>query len=131
MALLKKEKERDAKVPDGSLADIAFLILIFFMVATTIDMDKGIGMVLPQEGEETELSQDKITNVMVDPKGNVFLNDEETKMDKVRAKIEKILLKNPEMIFSIQTHQRTEYNDYVRILDQLKLAKAKNISIAQ
>ena len=44
------------------MADIAFLLLIFFLVTTTIDMDKGLGMVLPAEGEELEINKKNILN---------------------------------------------------------------------
>ncbi len=132
MAVLKKNKDRDASIPDGSLADIAFLILIFFMVATTIDMDKGIGIILPPEGEEVELNKDRITKVLVDPKGKVFLDGEIVDMDNVQREIEKLLLQNSEMIFSVKAHESAKYEDYIAVLDQLKMANAdKNISIAQ
>ncbi|MFP4547070.1 MAG: ExbD/TolR family protein [Fidelibacterota bacterium] len=132
MAVLKKNKDRDASIPDGSLADIAFLILIFFMVATTIDMDKGIGIVLPPEGEEVELNKDRITKVLVDPKGKVFLDGEIVEMDNVKNEIERLLLKNSKMIFSVKAHESAIYEDYIAVLDQLKMANAdKNISIAQ
>ncbi len=132
MAVLKKEKKRDASIPDGSLADIAFLILIFFMVATTIDMDKGIGIVLPPEGDEVELNKDRITKVLVDAKGKVLLDGEEVEMDEVEEEIEKLLLQRSDMIFSVKAHESANYEDYIAVLDQLKMANAdKNISIAQ
>ncbi len=132
MALLKKEKNYDAEVPGGSLADIAFLILIFFMVATTIDMDKGIGIVLPPKGEEQEINKNNITNVIIDPKGIVFLDEKEYKISEVKSAVEKMLMTKPKMIFSVKTLERTKYNDYVKVLDQMMMANAsKNISIAQ
>jgi biopolymer transport protein ExbD len=132
MSLMKKKRERDSEVPGGSLADIAFLILIFFMVATTIDMDKGIGQVLPPPSEEEiELNKDDITNVLLDAKGTVFFDGEEIKIVEVKSAVEKMMIKNSKMIFSLKTHEKTKYNDYVKVLDQLKMARAKNISIAQ
>ncbi len=132
MALLKKEKNYDAEVPSGSLADIAFLILIFFMVATTIDMDKGIGIVLPPKGEEQEINKNNITNVIIDPKGIVFLDEKEYKISEVKSAVEKMLMTKPKMIFSVKTLERTKYDDYVKVLDQMMMANAsKNISIAQ
>ena len=133
MALLKKKKDRETSIPDGSLADIAFLILIFFMVATTIDMDKGIGLILPPDSEEEiELHKDMITKVLIDPKGSVFLDGETVKMENVKNEIEKLLARQPKMIFSVKAHESSKYEDYISVLDQLKMAKAdKNISIAQ
>jgi len=58
MALLKKKK-RVSEIPTSSLADIAFLLLIFFLVSTTIDMDKGLGLILPAEGQEIKVRKEK------------------------------------------------------------------------
>jgi len=44
---MNKRSREEAEIPTASMADIAFLLLIFFLVTTTIDVDTGIGMVLP------------------------------------------------------------------------------------
>ena len=55
----KKRRFKGGEIPTSSMADIAFLLLIFFLVTTTIDMGKGLGMVLPAEGEELEIKSFK------------------------------------------------------------------------
>ena len=51
---------RGGEIPTSSMADIAFLLLIFFLVTTTIDIDKGLGLVLPPEGETIEINKKNI-----------------------------------------------------------------------
>ena len=43
---LRERKARVGAIPEGGMADIAFLLLVFFLVTTTIDMDKGLGLSL-------------------------------------------------------------------------------------
>lgn len=131
MLVDKNKKREDVEVPQGSLADISFLILIFFMVSTTINMDKGIGIILPGEGQEKEIYKDQITNVMVDPKGRVLLDEKEVNMQNLAGELRQILSNKPKMIFSVKTHPKTKYQDYIDVLDKLKSVNAKNISIAQ
>nr|NIU21442.1 biopolymer transporter ExbD [Actinomycetota bacterium]NIU78186.1 biopolymer transporter ExbD [Gammaproteobacteria bacterium]NIV57982.1 biopolymer transporter ExbD [Actinomycetota bacterium]NIW38176.1 biopolymer transporter ExbD [Gemmatimonadota bacterium]NIY11557.1 biopolymer transporter ExbD [Gemmatimonadota bacterium] len=47
-------------VPTSSLADIAFLLLIFFLVTTVFDQEKGIGIVLPPEGPEQPVPRENV-----------------------------------------------------------------------
>ena len=44
--------------------------------------------------------------------------------------IERKIASNPNFIFSVSTHERTKYQDYIALLDELKKAKATKISIA-
>lgn len=112
------------------MADIAFLLLVFFLVTTTISMDKGINIILPAEGEQKEIPKKNITNILINEAGKVLLDDIPTPIREIsRIAIEKMSA-NDKMIFSVQSHQRTKYKDYLKVLDQLKMAKATRISIA-
>ena len=128
--LVDKNKQReDVDVPQGSLADISFLILIFFMVSTTINMDKGIGLILPAQGQEKEIYKENITNIMVDPKGNVLLDEQQVEMRNLGRELKSILNNKPKMIFSVKTHPKTKYQDYIDVVDQLKKAKVKKLAL--
>ena len=65
------------EVNAGSMADIAFLLLIFFLVTTTIDTDKGLGIVLPPPGDmEIEIRKENILNCLINSQGKVLLDEE-------------------------------------------------------
>ena len=126
-----KPKRRDLQeINSSSMADIAFLLLVFFLVTTTISMDKGISLVLPAEGNELEVNKKNIINILVNESGKVLIDDQPILITTISKKVEKLLKTNPNLIFSVQTHPLTKYQIYIKVLDQLKLAKASKISIA-
>ena len=49
--MIRNRRFKGGEIPTGSMADIAFLLLVFFLVTTTIDTDKGLGIVLPPAGD--------------------------------------------------------------------------------
>lgn len=65
-------KQRDAKIPSDSMADIAFLLIIFFMLTTTFSVNKGFDYGIPpaQESEAPSESIPALT-IIVDARGNV------------------------------------------------------------
>ena len=128
--MIKKQRRPMQEINSSSMADIAFLLLVFFLVTTTISMDKGISLVLPSEGNELEVNRKNIVNILMNESGKVLLDDKPTKVNAIKGIVEKKLSSNPNLIFSVQTHPRTKYQDYLKVLDQLKEAKATKISIA-
>ena len=128
--MIKKQRRPMQEINSSSMADIAFLLLVFFLVTTTISMDKGISLVLPSEGNELEVNRKNIVNILMNEGGKVLLDDKPTKVNAISGIVERKLSKNPNLIFSVQTHPRTKYQDYLNVLDQLKEAKASKISIA-
>ena len=128
--MIKKQRRPIEEINSSSMADIAFLLLVFFLVTTTISMDKGISLVLPSEGNELEVNRKNIVNILMNESGKVLIDDKPTKVNAIRGIVERKLSRNSNLIFSVQTHPRTKYQDYIRVLDQLKEAKATKISIA-
>ena len=102
--MISKKRRNTEEVNSSSMADIAFLLLVFFLVTTTISMDKGITLVLPAEGNEMEVNQTNIVNILVNEVGKVLVDDKPTKMAHIKAKAERKISSNPNIIFSVQTH---------------------------
>ena len=125
-----KRRFRGGEIPTSSMADIAFLLLIFFLVTTTIDIDKGLGLVLPAEGETIEIKKKNILNCLINSSGMVLLGGEPVNLKDVSRIVKEKLRENNKLIISVKTHEKTHYKDYVAIIDQLKIAEATRISIA-
>ena len=126
-----KRRFKGGDIPTSSMADIAFLLLIFFLVTTTIDMDKGLGMVLPAEGEELEISKKNILNCLINSTGNVLLGGEGIEIRNLSKSVRQKLVENDKLIISVKAHKSTSYSDYIAVIDQLKRANATRISIAE
>jgi biopolymer transport protein ExbD len=127
----KNRRFKGGSIPSSSLSDIAFLLLIFFLVTTTIDMDKGLGIVLPAEGEQVEISKKNILNCLINSTGQVLLGDEPVNINDISRNIRQKLQANDKLIISVKAHEKTKYKDYVAVIDQLKQANATRISIAE
>jgi len=128
--MIEKKRRDLQEINSSSMADIAFLLLVFFLVTTTISMDKGISLVLPSEGNEMEVNKTNIVNILVNETGKVLLDDKPTRLKDIKGIAERRITQNDKVIFSVQTHPRTKYQVYIQVLDQLKSAKAQKISIA-
>ena len=126
-----KRRFRGGDIPTSSMADIAFLLLIFFLVTTTIDMDKGLGMVLPAEGEELEINKKNILNCLINSSGNVLLGGDPVEVRNLSKAIRQKIAENDKLVISVKAHKASNYKDYIRVIDQLKQANATRISIAE
>jgi biopolymer transport protein ExbD len=123
--MLKRRQRVEAEIPSASMADIAFELMIFFLVATTFDVDTGIGLVLPPAAETTEqvkVKQSDIAKLLVNAAGEVLLDGELITVPQIRETIKNKIKQNPKLIVSIKTDRETNYSRYIEVLDELKLA---------
>ena len=128
--LTKPRRSAMQEVNSSSMSDIAFLLLVFFLVTTTISLDKGISLILPAEGNEMEVNKNNIVNVLINDQGGVMFDDKPTPIKDIKRKSIDRINKNEKIIFSVLTTKRTKYKYYIEVLDQLKQAGATKISIA-
>lgn len=76
------------EVNAGSMADIAFLLLIFFLVTTTIETDSGISRKLPpieESEEDVVIKQKNIFTVLLNGKDQILVEDELMELEEIRA----------------------------------------------
>ncbi len=134
----EKKKKAESGIPTASLPDIVFLLLVFFLLTTTIDMDKGINLTLPDKGGQVKVRKQNISNVLINAQGQVLVDDEPVEIPLLQDTMkEKLQARGfdaegkPILIVSIKTDRKTPYNTYIEVLDQVKLAGATRISIAE
>ena len=134
--LMKKKRSREVEIPTASMADIAFLLLIFFLVTTTIDVDTGIGMVLPppldQEVDPPPVRERNMLKILVNETGMVLLEDKPSAVNLIRAEVRKHVTnmgadpnysESPrQAIVSIKTARQTPYDAYINVLDEVWMA---------
>lgn len=136
MAVLNNKKSKVSdEVPSSSMADIAFLLLIFFLVTTVFPKDKGLSIVLPEESEEVEVNQKNILHLVIQPNGIVEVKRGESQSVQTvqPSEVEGIwrqdVAANPNLIAAVKTHPDASYRFMVDVLDALKVAGAERISL--
>lgn len=127
---IRKKLRVSEEIPTCSMADIAFLLIIFFLVTTTMNMDKGLGLVLPGFGETTRVRKTQMCNIWVNAAGSVMVAGEIMEIPKIKDEIKRRLAVNEKLIVSLKTDKETQYGTFIEVLDQLKLAEAPVISLA-
>ena len=129
--MIKKRKIAEATIPTSSMADIAFLLLLFFLVATTIDVDTGIGLVLPEYVKDVstvEVPKNRMAAVLINANGDVLMDGKPISIYQVKDNLKPRIIskidlpKNKKLIVSVKTDRKTKYNNYVQALDQIKSA---------
>lgn len=136
---MAKKSSRDRmsnEVNAGSMADIAFLLLIFFLVTTTIAEDKGILVKLPpwsdEEPDITQLKTRNVYSVLVNAQNQLLVRGEEMDIDDLRENA-RDFISNPlnrddlaeapnKAIISLKNDRGTSYETYLEVYNELKAA---------
>jgi biopolymer transport protein ExbD len=133
MAIFKKVRlDEEAEIPTASMADIAFLLIIFFMTTTNFAREKGLKFVLPEkrdQPQEVKIKTENLLKISINDKGELFLNDEEARWENLEREVKFRLEKNPNLIILIRTHRDAPYEYMIRAFDAVKAAGGKKVGL--
>jgi biopolymer transport protein ExbD len=134
---MARKKRGASEVNAGSMADIAFLLLIFFLVTTTIATDKGLAIRLPPKQDpndpppEVKFNERNIFKVLINSQDRMLVEGEPMDdVGRLREKVKDFVLnygQNPQLsesptdaVVSYKTDRGTSYEMYTQVLDELQ-----------
>ena len=115
----KKRSKASEEIPSSSLADIAFLLLIFFMVTTVFPSDRERPIAWPEAAAAQKIDEKRtnILNVWLQKDGAVFINDQLYTMDEVSQVVAPLYAQSERaLVISIRGDRDTPYS----MVDQMQ-----------
>jgi biopolymer transport protein ExbD len=130
MAKFKKKMSTESRIPTSSMADIAFLLLVFFMVTTVLKLEEGLPIALPKAEAAQDIPRENVIHVWVDRTGKISINDMIVTIPSVEGIIAQRIRVNPGIIVAFNTDENAPYGVMSDIMEQLKRASAVRVSFA-
>lgn len=124
-------KKREHRVPGlntTSTADISFMLLIFFLVTTSMDADKGITRELPpldkkSENTPTNVSSNKILRLHIDNEGRLFCNDKPMEVSSLKDSVRNVIERGgKDHIVQLKTERDASYDSYFHVQNEIVAA---------
>ena len=128
----KRKSGSDSEIPTASLADIAFLLLIFFMVTTVFrkEQRRNIEWTEAEATEKIDEKRKNILHVWVTEGGEIYINDQLLQTDQVADIVRPIYAENRELVVAIRGDRDVPYSQINAITEQLQAAGAVRVTFA-
>lgn len=117
-----------ARIPTASMADIAFLLLIFFLTSTIFRLENGLEVDLPRAESGIGSTRQRSAHIWIDAAGQVAIDDYLVGLEEVDDVMASKLRGWGELIVSLQIDREVSYETVDRLMRQLKRANVRNIS---
>ncbi|MBT8435243.1 MAG: biopolymer transporter ExbD [Gammaproteobacteria bacterium] len=132
MNFKSRNAEEDVNINLTPLIDVVFLLLIFFMVSTTFDTTSQLKINLPEASQDQSVVPPQKLNLMIDAKGNFFLNSRELTNNKsatLKAALERTMDGN-KLPIVIQSDADSPVQSLVTAMDVVGQLGLSQVSIA-
>lgn len=133
---IARETKISDEIPTSSMADIAFLLVIYFMVTTTFTATRGLDFGLPKDDDvPREIEPEESVHIQVQPTGGLMVDGRPMQIGQILEYLEPRLKANPKKPVIVQTDPGAPYGAMVNVLDELRQGEEKigievqNISI--
>ena len=128
---IKGKKEQKVQIPTASMSDIAFLLIIFFMLTTVFRKETGLKVILPKaKMTERVLKSRDVANIYIDKEGRISVDDKLVAPEQVKIAFKVKLMENPATLAQLKADKRVKYGTVNDVLDALRDAQAFRVIFA-
>lgn len=128
------QRKKRTEINSSSMADIAFLLLIFFLVTTTIQTNKGLSATLPphsDEPQEAKFHERNLYKIHINSNDRILVEESPFEgFEKLHVDVKRFILNNGEdpglsdspkdAIISLQMNRGTHYKRFIEVMDGLQ-----------
>jgi biopolymer transport protein ExbD len=122
-----RSTRKETSIPTSAMGDIAFLLIVFFMVTVVFTDESGLVVKLPRAEAGEEAIRDLISNVYINEQGLISIDDMIVGPENVAALMSKKVSENPFMIVAFKTDKYTPYGVVSDVMEGLKEANAVKV----
>ncbi|MEE8385957.1 MAG: biopolymer transporter ExbD [Dehalococcoidia bacterium] len=123
---MRLDKKKDnPQIPTASMADIAFLLIIYFMVTTVFSATKGMQFELPKDEELETTQAEESIYIQVLPSGQLRVDGNPMELDAILSYIVPKLRINQRKPVIIHPEPNTPYESMIGVYDELMASKVK------
>ena len=127
--IYQREEKELISINITPLIDIVFLLLVFFMLATSFIQKSTIEVNL-SGGKTVKIDNEKNTAIVIlNKKGLIYLNNKLIKVTNIRNEINNIVKKNPKYRILIKSHKKVPVQKVIRLIEEVRLAGTDNIKL--
>ena len=128
-------RRKHREVPElntTSTADISFMLLVFFLVTSSMGSDRGLGRKLspmddPQRQEQQDVSRSNVLEVRLDEHDVLYCDDRRVTRQELQQQVESFLASRitDQYVIAVETDRKTSYNAYFEMQDAIVAAYHK------
>jgi len=131
----KKKRRIGVKIDNTPMVDIAFLLLTFFMLTTTMNKPQTMEINIPPSNANVEVAQSNLMTIRITEDGTIYWNigvDDPQKIDfkSLQGFLVQKNQENPKLITLIKIDRKGKYTMMVDIMDELNMADVTRFSLA-
>ena len=119
----------EAEINLAPMLDIVFIMLIFFVVATSFVKESGIDINRPTAETAERREQGNIL-IAIAPNGEIWIDKRPVDIRSLRAVVERLVAENPGGAVIIQGDRAAQIGLLVEVMDQIRKGGVSNVSIA-
>ena len=130
--MILRRRHRDVpELNTTSTADISFMLLVFFLVTSSMNSDRGLGRKLPPvdepQQEQQDISRSNVLQLSLDANDQLYCDERAVTLQELSQQVESFLASRmtDRYVIAVETDRQTSYNAYFEMQEVIVRAYRK------